>query len=93
MAQYHNNGFGDYTHNAMELDHVSRLEYWDLDERNGASGENVRVTLHWGPHSDVITISSLRVAHYFTQAPSTTDRWEREGDSPVIVGTVARGSI
>jgi hypothetical protein len=93
VAQYHNTGYGDYTVNTTELDHVSRIEYWDLDERNGGSGENLRVTLHWGPHSDVITTSSLRVAHFFTQAPSISDQWELEGSSPVITGTATRGSV
>ncbi|MFK7797389.1 MAG: T9SS type A sorting domain-containing protein [Aureispira sp.] len=93
VARYHNTGYGDYTYNANELDHVSRIEYWDLDERNGGSGENLRVTLHWGPHSDVITTNSLRVAHYFTEAPSISDQWEREGTNPVITGTVNRGTV
>jgi hypothetical protein len=99
IARYHNTGFGvfptSYAINYNELDHVSRLEYWDLDERDnpGSSGEHLRVTLHWGPHSDVITPSTIRVAHYFTQAPSTSDRWEREGNSPVITGNAMRGSV
>ncbi|MGH1336201.1 MAG: T9SS type A sorting domain-containing protein [Aureispira sp.] len=93
VAEYHNSGYGDYTRNTMELDHVSRLEYWDLDERTGGSGENLLVTLHWGPHSDVITMSSLRVAHFFTEAPSLTDQWELEGNAPIIAGTVTRGTI
>lgn len=92
VARYHNTGYGDYSYNANELDHVSRLEYWDLDERFGGSGENLRVTLHWGPHSDVITPSSLRVSHFYTQAPSTTDQWESEGNI-AITGNANRGSV
>lgn len=93
VAHYHNTGYGTYTRNSLELDHVSRLEYWDLDEHNGSLGENLRLTLHWGPHSDVITPNSLRVAHFFTQAPSTTNQWEREGNHPVITGNATRGSV
>ncbi len=92
VARYLNNGYGDYRVNPLELDHASRLEYWNLDERNGGSGENLYVTLHWGPHSDVITRSSLRVAHYYTQAPSTSDRWESEGNT-ALTGNVLRGSV
>ena len=93
VARYHNTGYGDYMVNTIELDHVSRIEYWDLDERNGGSGENLRVTLHWGPHSDVITTNSLRVAHYYTEAPSITDQWESEGNTPVITGNITRGTV
>lgn len=92
IARYHNNGYGDYSYNANELDHVSRLEYWDLDEATGGSGENLFVTLHWGPHSDVITPNTLRVSHFYTQAPRTTDQWESEGNT-AFTGTASRGSV
>lgn len=91
-AEYFNTGYGSYNVNTAELDHVSSLEYWLLDEEVG-TGENLRVTLHWGPHSDVVTTNSIRVAHYFTQAPSTVNQWEREGNTPVITGTPLNGTV
>lgn len=93
VARYRNNGYGDYTINTNELDHVSSIEYWDLDKLNGNLAENLEVTLFWGPHSRVITPNSIRVAHYMTQAPNTTDQWEREGNSPSITGTATNGSV
>lgn len=93
IAEYFSVGFGTYNVNTTELDHVSSLEYWMLDELVGGSGENLRVTLHWGPHSNVISPSSMRVGHFFTQAPSAVNQWEREGASPVITGTAAQGTV
>lgn len=93
IAEYFLNGYGTYNVNTAELDHVSSLEYWMLDELVGGTGENLRVTLHWGPHSNVISPASIRVGHFFTQAPSITDQWEREGAAPVITGTVASGTV
>ena len=93
VAEYFNVGYGSYNLNTAELDHVSILEYWNLDEFNGSLGEELRVTLHWGPHSRVITPSSIRVAHYFTQAPSLVNQWEREGNTPVITGTAMNGTV
>lgn len=93
IAEYFHTGYGNYTVNAAELDHVSTHEYWMLDELVGGTGENLRVTLHWGAHSGVVTPSSIRVAHFFTQAPSTSNQWEREGASPIITGTAAAGTV
>lgn len=93
IAEYFSVGYGTYNVNTTELDHVSSLEYWTLDEFVGGTGENLRVTLHWGPHSNVISPSSIRVGHFFTQAPSVVDQWEREGASPVITGTAASGTV
>lgn len=93
IAEYFNTGYGAYNVNTTELDHVSSLEYWTLDESVGGTGENLKVTLHWGAHSNVATTADLRVAHFFTQAPSTVDQWEREGGSPVITGTVSAGTV
>lgn len=93
IAEYFLAGYGTYNVNVAELDHVSSLEYWMLDELVGGSGENLRVTLHWGPHSNVISTSSIRVGHFYTEAPSLINQWEREGASPVITGTVASGTV
>ncbi|WP_264790220.1 T9SS type A sorting domain-containing protein [Aureispira anguillae] len=93
IAEYFYQGYGTYNVNAAELDHVSSLEYWMLDELIGGTGEHLKVTLHWGPHSNVISPSSMRVGHFFTQAPSVVNQWEREGNSPVITGTVVNGTV
>lgn len=93
VARYHNTGFGNYLVNSGELDHVSSIEYWDLDKINGNLNENLHVTLFWGPHSQVTTPNSIRVAHFFQQAPSIINQWEREGNSPVITGTPTNGSV
>jgi len=93
IAEYFSVGFGTYNVNTAELDHVSSLEYWMLDELVGGSGENLRVTLHWGPHSNVISPSSIRVGHFYTETPSIVNQWEREGASPIFTGTVASGTV
>lgn len=93
VARYHNTGFSNYTVNSTELDHVSSIEYWELDKINGNANENLRVTLSWGPHSQVITPNSIRVAHFFQQAPSAINQWEREGNSPVLTGTPVNGTV
>lgn len=94
MAEYYDTGYGTYNVNAAELDHVSRIEWWELDDVNNL-GENALVTLHWRAHSDVVSVPDLRVAHFYTEAPSVVDQWEREGNSPVVAGgsTVSAGSL
>lgn len=93
IAEYFAQGYGTYNVNTAELDHVSSLEYWMLDELTGGTGENLRVTLHWGPHSNVISPSSIRVGHFYTEAPSVINQWEREGANPPFTGTVVTGTV
>lgn len=93
IAEYFAQGYGTYNVNTAELDHVSSLEYWMLDELGSGSGENLKVTLHWGPHSNVISPSSIRVGHFYTEAPSVINQWEREGASPPFTGTVVSGTV
>lgn len=93
IAEYFLGGYGTYNVNTAEFDHVSSLEYWLLDELVGGSGENLRVTLHWGPHSQVISPSSVRVGHFYTEAPSLINQWEREGASPPFTGTMVTGTV
>ncbi|WCL81534.1 lamin tail domain-containing protein [Saprospira sp. CCB-QB6] len=92
VAQYFNQGYGTYNLNAAELDHVSVLEYWTLDEVFTGTGASLFVTLHWGPHSQVLDPNDLLVGHYFTQAPSTSNQWESEGNT-FLTGTATSGSI
>lgn len=92
IAEYINNRYTDLTVNSAELDHVSSFEHWLLDELIGGTGEELRVTLHWGTHSKVLTPSSLRVAHYYAEAPRTTPQWESEGNI-AITGTPTLGSV
>jgi hypothetical protein len=63
-GEYFHNGFGTYTKDPNCLDHVSRLEYWDIAPVLGL-GEAIRLTLHWTPYSDVLNVADLRIAHYF----------------------------
>lgn len=93
IAEYFAQGYGTYNVNTAELDHVSSLEYWLLDELTGGTGEHLRVTLHWGAHSNVISPSTLRVAHFYTEAPSLVNQWEAEGASPPFTGTVVTGTV
>lgn len=92
VAEYFNVGYGIYNVNTAELTDVSHIEYWLLDDLGGL-GENLYVTLHWGPHSGVTTPADTRVAHYFTEAPSVVNQWEREGASPIITGTATSGTV
>ncbi len=92
IAEYFNTPYSDLTVNPLELDHVSQLEYWTLDEFIGGSGEELRVTLHWGAHSQVLTLGSLHVAHYYTQAPSVVDIWESEGNI-ATTGNATMGTV
>lgn len=92
VAQYFNQGYGTYNLNAAELDHVSVLEYWTLDEVFTGTGASLFVTLHWGPHSQVLDPNDLLVGHYFTEAPSTSNQWESEGNTS-LTGTATSGSI
>jgi hypothetical protein len=93
IAEYFAQGYGTYNVNTAELDHVSSLEYWMLDELTGGSGENLKVTLHWGPHSSVISPSSIRVGHFYMESPSIINQWEREGASPAFTGTMVTGTV
>lgn len=88
-AEYFNVIHNDVNnYNSTELDHVSQIEYWDLDDVLNL-GTSSRVTLHWGAHSDVITLPSLRVAHYYTRAPNFSNQWESEGNA----GTTGNATI
>lgn len=88
-AEYFHNKYIDIINvNTAELDHVSRKEYWTLDDL-GNLGEHAKVTLHWTPYSYVVVVNDLRVAHYESIV------WNREGDSPVFApgSTVANGAL
>ncbi|CAA6805209.1 MAG: IPT/TIG domain-containing protein, partial [uncultured Aureispira sp.] len=93
VAEYFSTGFGTYNVNGAELGHVSSLEYWMLDELVGGSVENLKVTLHWGAHSLISSPSAVRVAHFYTEAPSLVNQWEAEGASPVFTGTILSGTV
>lgn len=88
-AEYFSNHYIDIVNvNTAELDHVSRKEYWTLDDL-GNLGEHAKITLHWTPYSYVVVVADLRVAHYESIV------WNREGNSPVFApgSTVANGAL
>lgn len=58
---------------ASGLDHVSDLEFWELDRLVGTS--DVSVTLSWRNDSAVTDPSTLRVARY------DSDEWQNEGNT------------
>lgn len=61
-AQYNNTQYSSLDVD-LSLDHVSSLEYWDLDRIAGT--ESAAITLSWDANSgDVITHTDLVVAHF-----------------------------
>ena len=66
------------------IDHISNLEYWNLNRTTGTS--SVTVGLSWRASSDVTDPSSLVVARY------NNDEWENEGQS-ANTGTAALGGL
>ena len=92
QAEYFYATHGDsYNVNAAEMDHVSQVEYWELDDVLNL-GTSSNVTLHWGPHSFVGSMANLRVAHYYTEAPNPSNRWESEGNTGTT-GTITSGTV
>ncbi len=85
MCQYHyvapSNNMAGFMGTAVgpRLDHVSRVEYWDLQRTfDAGSSATCDVTLYWedSTRSGIRTISDLRVANYHTSA---TNQWENHG--------------
>lgn len=66
------------------LDHVSDLEFWELDRLVGTS--NVSVTLSWRDDSAVTDPSTLRVGRY------DGDQWRNEGNT-ATTGDASSGTI
>ncbi len=64
---------------------VSGLEYWDLSNVNGHSGQP-RVTLYWDATSEVTDLTSLLVAHYNGAS------WDDEGRG-ATTGNATSGTI
>ncbi len=70
-ASYNKNGNGDYTlDGSSNLDHVSYVEWWELDELKGISGSNkaAKISLYWSDYSETSNLATerdcLKVAHW-----------------------------
>lgn len=95
-AEYFNTSPANiYNVNTSELDHVSMVEYWDVNCSVNATNDddNAKVTLYWRPMSIVSSLPAdrqqMRVAHYTDKGAGT--RWEREGNADAN-GSPAYGS-
>ena len=94
-CEYTSNGYGTYTldpANSPQLDHVSKVEWWNVTSTASGSNDDAKVKLFWRAHSQVSPLntdwSNLRVAHF-----DATD-WNTEGNSPTITGSVTTwGSV
>jgi hypothetical protein len=94
-CEYTSNGYGTYTldpANSPQLDHVSKVEWWNVTSTASGSNDDAKVKLFWRTHSQVSPLntdwSNLRVAHF-----DATD-WNTEGNSPTITGSVTTwGSV
>lgn len=94
-CDYTSTGYGTYTldpANSPQLDHVSKVEWWNVTSTASGSNDDAKVKLFWRTHSQVSAVntdwSNLRVAHF-----DATD-WNTEGNSPTITGSVTTwGSV
>ena len=94
-CDYTSSGYGNYAIDGTDtppLDHVSKVEWWNVSSTETGANDDAKVKLYWRTHSKVSTNSSdwtnLRVAHF-----DGTD-WNREGNSPTITGSqVSWGSV
>jgi len=68
----------------LGLNHVSSLEWWELDQTAGSS--SVSVTLSWNPNSVVDSLPFLRVSHWNGSA------WMDEGQGSVT-GDIMNGTL
>jgi hypothetical protein len=84
--------FDDANVESPPLDHVSRVEYWDISCNLVSPPDNAaKVSLSWRPNSAVGTgnpadsltaMQDLTVAHYFNDGFSTM--WRMDGVSPTF---------
>ena len=94
-CEYTSNGYGTYTldpANSPQLDHVSKVEWWNVTSTASGSNDDAKGKLFRRTHSQVSPLntdwSNLRVAHF-----DATD-WNTEGNSPTITGSVTTwGSV
>lgn len=91
QAEYFHNGYGIYNLDPTCLDHVSSLEYWNVEELFTGTGEQVQLSLYWTPYSRVFDPADLRIAHYHPIGANPL-QWNCE---PVLntTGTSASGII
>ncbi|NUQ25856.1 MAG: hypothetical protein HUU34_18050 [Saprospiraceae bacterium] len=61
-AEYFNGEPSDLMTVGAGVDHISSIEYWDLDRTAGAS--NIYVTLNWRGNSAITDVSGLLLTHY-----------------------------
>lgn len=81
------------------LDHISKLEYWEITSHDFAAAvdNNAQLSLSWRTYSivspDPAVRDSLMVAHYFHDG--TSFQWQPEGVPPpsTAVGTVNFGFV
>jgi hypothetical protein len=77
--------------NSPQLDHVSYVEYWNVNSTVSGTSDDARVKLFWRDHSIVgppANWSELRVVHF-----DGTD-WNTEGNSPTTSGlSTSWGSV
>jgi hypothetical protein len=80
-ARYNRSGYGNTkavnTSDAVALDHVSSIEYWDLSP--AVVGSKSKIKLSWTSTSAVIHPSKLAISHW----NSTTKLWENIGTATV----------
>lgn len=67
------------------IQRVSSLEYWDLSNNNGHSGQPL-VTLFWDATSQVTDLPTLTIAHY------NGSTWDNEGNGSTT-GAASSGTI
>ena len=85
-TNYENQGPTYFNVTGANIDHVSRLEYWNID-RAGASPSNATIELTWNTNSVPGTnFADMIVAHY------TGTAWESAGGN-AISGTTASGVV
>ncbi len=99
-AGYNNSGYTNTSsmapqsnnpNNNPQLNNVSDVEYWTLDNTNGSP--TVDVTLHWedgsSSGSNITNLSKLKVAHW----NSSNSEWENYGKSSTSGSKSGSGSI
>ncbi|WP_375558762.1 hypothetical protein ACE193_13550 [Bernardetia sp. OM2101] len=85
FAEYFFAGYGTYQPVVIPLDHVSQIEYWNLNREVGIS--DAQITLSWGIESEVGNLGSLVVAHW-----TNANQWESRGNT-MTTGNTTSGTV